>query len=981
MLGYAGKVPSTQRTTAGAAARSKGSFALLLCAIFFFSGAAAVSFEALWFRVMGITLGNGFWASNIVLASFMAGLSAGSALAARYGKSVLRPLQVYAVIEVIVGAMGVAIVVLVPHLSAPLGRLFMHARTHDWVVNLVRLLVAFCLLLVPATAMGVTLPLLSKATTRSDPNFGRVLGRLYGWNTLGGVAGALCGELWLVEPLGLRGTALVSGSLNLASAAVALLLARSVAESTPEVPRSVSSRPLAARSWRLLTAAFVAGATLLSLEVIWFRLLQMFVFGTSFIFAAMLAAILLGIGGGGVLAARWLSFDRAAHRFTPFVALLAGVTVELSYRSFEPRPGAVAYITADTAGALSLFLRLMLPTALLSGVLFTLLGAAHRKECGEAAEAVGQLTLANTLGAMFGSALAGFVLLPRLGMEKALFAAVLSYGLVGWLAMVVSRAAQPSRNGRILVLGAWSAFAFAGVAYPFGMMRERIIPFVLARYKDADPKLIAMREGLTETVMYLRSSFHGVPLHHRLMTNGHSMSATTFRGVRYMKLYVYWAMAVNPNARKALLISYGVGNTAKALTDTQQLESIDVVDISRDVLELSALAFPRERPPLSDPRVRVHVEDGRFFLQTTDERFDIITAEPPPLRGAGVNNLYSFEYFRLAHDRLRDGGVITYWLPVNELRLSETQAIFRGFCDAFPDCSLWTGAGLQWMLAGTRGARPVSEQQFAAQWQDPVVAPELAALAFEQPESLGATFLADASTLNQWAEGSPPLDDDHPARIGSAYPSEQNGDPIYQNWMDPGQARERFQSSKFIRDVWPDELRKRTTPYFALEGVLDDLSVWGRFNPVATLQGILTRSTQHTIPLLLMGTEPNIQRIALRLYGTGVRAADVEFEMGAWAMSQRDYAAAEQHLALVSEGPTKVRAQLLRTLALALLGKLTDARDCLNSMPFNTLRPADAACADWLAHFLRSEQRRKQNAEGGGGKPPTTGLPLNVPSP
>jgi spermidine synthase len=635
----------------------------------------------------------------------------------------------------------------------------------------------------------------------------------------------------------------------------------------------------------------------------------------------------------------------------------------------------VAYITADTAGAVSLFLRLMLPTALLSGVLFTLLGAAHRDECGEVAEAAGQLTLANTLGAMFGSVLAGFVLLPRLGMEKALFTAMLSYGLVAWLTMGVPKAVRPSRHWRMMAMAAWAIFAIGSVSYPFGLMRERIIPFVIARYKDADPKLIAMREGLTETVVYLRSTFHGVPLHHRLMTNGHSMAATTFRGVRYMKLYVYWAMAVNPSARKALLISYGVGNTAKALTDTRQLESIDVVDISRDVLELGALAYPGQRPPLSDRRVRVHVEDGRFFLQTTDERFDIITAEPPPLRGAGVNSLYSREYFSLARDRLRSGGVITYWLPVNQLRLSETKAILSGFCDAFPDCSLWSGAGLQWMLAGTRGARPVSEEQFGAQWRDPVVAPELADLAFEQPESLGSTFLADAATLNQWTQGAAPLDDDHPGLISSSYPAEENGDPIYETWMDHGLARERFQSSKFIRDLWPAGLRQRTVEYFALQGVLDDLCVWGRLNPIRSLQTVLTQSTQHTLPLLLMGTEPRIQRIAVPLYVAGERDTDVEFEIGARAMSQREYEAAEQHLALVSDGTAKVRAQLLRTLALALLGRLTDARDCLDSMAFNTLRPADAACADWLAHFLRSEERRKQNAAAGGGKLPTTGLP------
>ena len=108
----------------------------------------------------------------------------------------------------------------------------------------------------------------------------------------------------------------------------------------------------------------------------------------------------------------------------------------------------------------------------------------------------------------------------------------------------------------------------------------------------------------------------------RLLTNGFSMSGTATIMRRYMKLYVYLPFALHPDPKNALLISYGVGNTAKALTDSKSLERIDVVDISRDILELSRIVYPDpSEHPLRDPRVQVHVEDGRHFLQTTQRRF------------------------------------------------------------------------------------------------------------------------------------------------------------------------------------------------------------------------------------------------------------------------------------------------------------------------------------------------------------------------
>ena len=905
--------------------------------MFFVSGAAGLLFETLWFRVAGVALGNGLWASNIVLGSFMAGLAVGNAIAARQSRLLRYPVGLYAITEAIVAVVGVAVVFLLPASSPVLGRIFTHLVSRGWLVNLLRLSVAFSLMLVPATAMGLTLPLLAKALTRVDVNFGRVLGRLYGWNTLGAMAGALGGELWLIGRLGLRGTAVVAGALNLTAAAAALTLAKRLNERATAAPVVRNpTPPMGPRSWRLLAAAFLAGATLLALEVVWFRFLQLFVYGTSFIFAAMLAVILLGIGVGGIAGAGWLGRDPRAHRFTPLVALGAGLAVELCYATFDPHVGVsgLVFTTDDIGGALSLFLRLMLPTSVLSGLLFTLLGAAQREACGEAAEAAGKLTLANTVGAMSGALLAGFVSLPRLGVEKTLFAAAVTYGLIACLATIVPvTTASGVRRRRLLVAGV--AVAAIGLAlFPFGLMSRKFVPLVIERYMSGETQLLAVREGLTETVIYLRNAFRGRPLHERLMTNGYSMSATTFRGRRYMSLYVNWSLAVNPGARKALLISYGIGTTAKALTEARQLQSIDVVDTSRDILELGPLAFPETSPPLDDPRVRVHVEDGRFFLQTTDERFDVITAEPPPLRGAGITNLYSREYFQLAHDRLREGGVLTYWLPVNQLWLSETKAIIRGFCDAFPDCSLWSGAGLQWMLAGTRGLHgPVAEEQFTAQWRDPVVAPQLAALGFEQPEALGATFLADASTLAERTRGVSPLDDDHPGRISLRYPRDENGDPTYRAWMQPGALRQHFESSAFVRDVWPSALRLRTADAFPPQALFDDLSVWGRFNKLESLRGVLTLSSLHTLPLLLMGTEPAVQRIAVPLYQAGARDSGLEFEMGARAMSQREYEAAAQHLALVTEGPRTGQARALRALALELLGPAAGPRQSSSTAP------------------------------------------------
>src|SRR5262249_1217533 len=154
------------------------------------------------------------------------------------------------------------------------------------------------------------------------------------------------------------------------------------------------------------------------------------------------------------------------------------------------------------------------------------------------------------------------------------------------------------------------------------------------------------------------------PVYNRLVTNGFSMSGTAVPGMRYMRYFVYWPMVLHRGPiRRALVVCYGVGVTARAALDLPAAESIHIAEISRDVGAMSDTIYP-PNPPLGDPRVRLHIDDGRQFLETTATRFDLITGEPPPPRTPGAVNIYSREFFQLVHDRLADGGIATYWLPV-----------------------------------------------------------------------------------------------------------------------------------------------------------------------------------------------------------------------------------------------------------------------------------------------------------------------------
>lgn len=928
----------TRSASAGAAAPLPappgGRVLILLFGIFFLSGASALIFETLWFSLAGLALGNAVWSSTIVLGAFMGGIAAGNYLAARHGHRLRRPLRFYGLLELSVGILGFGLVLLYPPLNTLLVPLFQPVLDRPLALNALRLGISFTMLVVPAVAMGATLPVMIRCLGSRPEAFGRSLGLLYGCNTLGALVGVAAAEFLLIETLGIRGTALAAAGMNLFACLAAVGISRgleSPASARPAAPHEAApTARLDARSGRILLAAFISGGLLLALEVVWFRFMQLFVFGSTMNFAIMLGVVLAGIGVGGLAGAAILRI-KDGDLAVPLAASLSGALVIGCYTVFTSP--AFGFAPGYGGGALvSLWrgVRLMLPVSLLSGVVFTLLGHRLRRLVEPDSRAAGMLTLANTTGAMFGALLGGLALLPGLGVERSFLALGLGYGVVALLAY-----AGELRNRRLL-LGSSSVAGLlllgCLVFFPHGLMEARVVPAVLKEH--APYKLVAAREGLTETVLYTVAEQWGEPLSYRLITNGNAMSGTGWWSKRYMKLYVYLPVALHPNPRKALLISYGVGSTAKALTDTAALERIDVVDISRDILEMSSIVFPEPGQfPLGDPRVRVHVEDGRFYLQTTPESYDIITGEPPPPQAAGMANLYSREYFALGRERLNPGGILTYWLPVEQMPLASVRAVVTGFCEVFPECSLWTGSGTNGMLVGVKeGGSRVTAREFRRQWDDPVVAPEMRALGIEEPGQLGALFMDDGPGLGRAFSGQPPLTDDFPYRL---WPKLHAGglDAVYEQLMEPVAARARFLSSAQIRRLWPAEAILESVPYFEQRLIADTFLNVTQRRPLGffleAFHRLVTTTGLRTLPLWTLALDMDRERIVRAAAAKGVENELVRVAMADLALASRDWAqASERYLAALERYPNqKFHVHARAVYALLMAGRAPEARD------------------------------------------------------
>ena len=733
-----------------------------LCFLFFFSGACALVYQVLWLRTLGWVFGVTVYAASAVWATFMAGLAVGSGVAGLVADRVRNPLRWFGATELLIGGTALvtptvlsrlqqAYVAAYPSLAhSPAGLLGAH------------LAMAFVVLIVPTSLMGATLPLVIKASTFRTSTLGNQLGLLYASNAAGAIIGTVAAGLYLIPQRGIHGTFLAAAALNLfvgLSAIAMSLRPGGLTAVTPEVVRlkpdaTEPAEHLTAGRLRVVLGVFaISGAVSLALEVVWFRVLTLFLRPTVYGFAVMLAMILVGISTGSFLVTPLLNRRLRSMAVLAGLELAIGIGIVLSLRplvylptlsdrltplvaSFMPE-----YLGYPIAGALLA----IFPVALLMGLAFPIglhAWASARRQDKHTAGRVGLFYSLNVAGAIVGSIVAGFVMLPKHGSGTSLvMLGCLSFA--GGLALLAgSGLSRQARISSALVASALFAAAVWWSPDPF-------VQFVAQRYPGQS--IVWQEEGVEATVV--------VHKNHRdelTMTINGNHQASTDESTAYVHRRIgHLPMAIHPNPRTALVIGLGGGATAGAVSVHDGVD-VDVVELAGSVVRGARFLESINYGVLSRPNVHLRVDDGRNFLMLTPRRYDVVTADVIHPIFAGSGNLYSVEYFRLMRRVLNPGGIVLQWVAGTE---AEYKTIARTFLSVFPGTTAWVGGGL---LVGSVEPLRLRRRDFEWKLKIPSSKQGLHDLNVESFDALLAAFTAGPEELAAFVGPGDLLTDDRP---------------------------------------------------------------------------------------------------------------------------------------------------------------------------------------------------------------------------
>jgi len=702
---------------------------ILLLLFFFLSGACGLIYEVTWTKLFALSTGGTTYAISTVLAAFMGGLALGS----RYGGKFIDrrgdPLLVYGLLEGAIGVYCLAMPFMVENipgiLSPVYNRYYMDAPV---LFGLFRFIVSFVILVVPTVLMGASLPVLSRYYARKKENFGWEVGRLFSINTFGAMAGSFSAGFILLPNLGQRLSIYSAAALNITIFVIVLAywlakgrkLEYGLVEQQPAEDRPLSERRGDKPGWGRLILYSVLflyaanGFAGMAYQVAWTRALTLSLGPSAYSFSIIVTVFILGLASGSAVGARWADRLENPAAVAGFLEILIGFSAIGVIWGLGRLPLWIVPVIRNLgdnwhnllAGEFLVVAALLIAPTFMMGAVFPLVVKAVGMCRGGIGEPVGLVYGWNTFGSIAGSIAAGFFLIPFIGLQNTIsvvnvvnwvaggfvvFVALSTRGVRRW-----AMAAVPLVLGLVVTFSAprWdAAIMSSGPA----LLAKVTIPSEESLRENLD--VLFHKDGVDTTVTVTRLK-NGV---YNLKVNAKADASTHIGDMITQVLSAHIPMTLHRNPRKVCILGLASGVSAGSVL-TYPVERLDVMEISRAVVEASRYFDKWNNRPLEDPRTRLILGDGRLHLALTGEKYDVIISEPSNPWLVGESALFTREFYETVRDRLKPGGVFCGWLQGYEIPPIEFRMIMRTFQSVFPNATFWETTPTQdYMMVASTG--------------------------------------------------------------------------------------------------------------------------------------------------------------------------------------------------------------------------------------------------------------------------------------
>jgi len=629
------------------------------------------------------------------------------------------------------------------------------------------------LILPQSVLLGMTFPLISGGLIRRWPDRpGETLATLYFTNSLGAAIGVLVSGFVLIRAVGLPGTILTAGLLNVALALLVWSIVRRQAEPTPApqtAPLPSASDTLA--RWFVI-AAFLTGAASFMYELGWIRMLSLVLSSSTHSFELMLSAFIFGLAFGGLFVRKRIARIGDPATYLGGVMIIMGALAAFSLPAynltFDFMAWCLATFTRTASGYVafnlisqSIAALIMIPTTFCAGMTLPLLTQElMRRGTGE--RAIGTIYSVNTLGAIAGVLLTVHVLMPYIGVKGVILAGASIHMALGLSRFVTVRRQRPRSAAvaiaaSIVVLG----ITFFGVSLDPHRLASGVYRTGFASL-PAGAKVNYFRDGKTATISLVERpdqvtviATNGKPDAGVQMGQG---PATIDEST--MLMVAALPLSMHPSPKRVANVGFGSGLTAHMLLGSEVLERLDTIEIEPFMVEAARKGFgSRVSNIFDDPRSHIVYEDAKTFFASVREPYDVIVSEPSNPWVSGVASLFSDEFYGRITQYLKPDGYLVQWIQTYETNLGIVASVIKALAPHFGAYAIYNSNDSDILIIATRSPQlPIPDDRI---FQSPLLRTELNRIGVQGIDDIRLRKIGDNRTIGPLLRSmSPPPNSD-----------------------------------------------------------------------------------------------------------------------------------------------------------------------------------------------------------------------------
>lgn len=688
---------------------------IILYIVLFGSGMSALIYQIIWIREFGLVFGVHVFSMATVLTAFMAGLALGAIYFGNLADKSSNPIRLFLFLELGIGLFAVLFPFTFQGLIKGYDIIASSVSPGPYSLQLIRFILSFIFLLIPTTLMGGTMPVIIKIFVENLGEIGGKISRLYAVNNLGAVTGGFLAGFVIIHLLGSNQSGYMAAAANIVNVGLVFLVVRlniNPSKHTDMLNKSIKPEGMKMPDERLpksiltlvLWVFAIEGFTTLSYEIIWARILIDFSIEKTVYFSTVIViSFVSGLSLGSILVSRVLDKHRNLLAFLGINQILIGllsVFLLLAFTWIAPeisvRRSMFGTWLHEAGREYLFFFLILLPPVILMGITYPLVSKLANSNIDQLGRKMGYLGFLDTIGSVAGSFIAGFILVPFLGVVKSFVIVVIVNLLLGSILIIFHPSIRQTVKSAVLAL----TCIFAGIM--FWIMPKN--PNTRTWWDKPENKpwfdpnqytgIIFFDEGAAGTVT-VRDYPDGLALN----INGLNTAYATKKDLKVNRQLGYMPYLLHPNPKRGLVIGYGTGATLCSLNQND-MEQVDIAEICSGVIKASYVFEKWNRDAIHQPKVKLYNDDGRSVIFMANGKYDIITSNAIHPRLS--NNIYTYDFYKLCYNKLNEDGIICQWTPENWLTNEEYKSLVKAFIDAFPHTTMWYLNEYSTLLIGTK---------------------------------------------------------------------------------------------------------------------------------------------------------------------------------------------------------------------------------------------------------------------------------------